>query len=779
MASLIGALRVTLSADTAEFTSGLSKAERAGQRTGAAIAKSLGGIKTVLGGLLAGVGVSTLAALASRALEYASSLGEVAQQLGITTDELQEYRYAASQAGIEQETMDKALAKLTLTIGKAATGSKQQIAIFDELKIKYRDVNDQVRTAGDLMPEIADALKGIEDPARRAAVETALFGKAGQQLDTLLSGGSAAMNELRDAAHELGIVLSAEQIRKADDTADKLAAIKQVLEARIAGVVADNATSILDLADALAVLAEKAIKALGAWAAFRNSMNARDTMYAKADASIAQRTNLTEPQKNFARRRARELIDGHLGIKDESAGGFLGAIGLRRTTVKGAPKPVATPPAQKPKPKPAATPLDDLDLSGGGGGGGRKKTAGAGKADRAAEDARRNQERYDEDIRSLQIEELRSRETMATEIKERSDLARQQLDLDYESQKAQVASDLAQKDITEGQAAKRLALLATIHNLQAEAIKQDEAADLLVEQYRYLDNLTDIQAERLQIESGLAKTARQRREIEMRILDLALKEQRDRQTRVLNDPNATESQRQGARDSLQAIDRKEPLLREQARRNTMSPLEGYLDSLPRTADEANEALENVAAGGIQSVVDGLADAATGAQSLGATFKNIANQIIADLIRIQIRKAIVSGLSSVIGALGGGMKIGGNTAGLESNFDAVLGTRAPGLAGGGIMSVGGKPGVDTNLLSINGVARARVSANERVAVLPEGMGMGGGGGANITITPSPYFNAVVEQQAARVAGPMAVAGSHMARQGAQSDMMARSRRRIPG
>lgn len=58
-------------------------------------------------------------------------------------------------------------------------------------------------------------------------------------------------------------------------------------------------------------------------------------------------------------------------------------------------------------------------------------------------------------------------------------------------------------------------------------------------------------------------------------------------------------------------------------------------------------------------------------------------------------------------------------------------------------------------------------------------MGGGGGVNVTITPSAYFDATVDNRAARVAGPMAVAGSHMARQGAQSDMMARRRRVIPG
>jgi len=58
---------------------------------------------------------------------------------------------------------------------------------------------------------------------------------------TLLDKGKGQIDGLRDAAERLGIVLSDEQINKADETADKLSALKQVLEARIAIAVTDNA----------------------------------------------------------------------------------------------------------------------------------------------------------------------------------------------------------------------------------------------------------------------------------------------------------------------------------------------------------------------------------------------------------------------------------------------------------------------------------------------------------------------------------------------------------
>ncbi len=203
------------------------------------------------------VGVSTITNAIKQGLEYASSLGEVAQQLGVTTDALQEYRYAGSQAGLSVEETDQALSQLTRRLGEAASGTKAQAEAFEKLGISVKDASGNVIDAGRAIPLIAEALRGVASPAERAALLMDLFGRSGQKLEPLLSQGAAGVNNLRDAAQKLGVVLSEEQIQKADDTADKLGALKQVLEAKIASSVADNAGSIVRLADSLAYLIDK------------------------------------------------------------------------------------------------------------------------------------------------------------------------------------------------------------------------------------------------------------------------------------------------------------------------------------------------------------------------------------------------------------------------------------------------------------------------------------------------------------------------------------------
>jgi hypothetical protein len=240
---------------SSEFDTRMKRIEDTARSTSSRVNSALAGLSTATKGIAAGVGVATLATLAQRSLDYASSLGETAQQLGVTTRDLQVYRYAASQVGVEQDAMDRSLAKLTQTLGKAALGAKGPLEAFQALGINVRDASGHVLTAGEAIPKIADALENVRDPAQRAAAEVALFGKAGQQLDTLLAGGSGQVGELALAAERLGIVLSDKQIQAADDTADKIASLKQVLEANVSKVVADNATAIYGYADSLTKLA--------------------------------------------------------------------------------------------------------------------------------------------------------------------------------------------------------------------------------------------------------------------------------------------------------------------------------------------------------------------------------------------------------------------------------------------------------------------------------------------------------------------------------------------
>ena len=190
----------------------------------------------------------------------------------------------------------------------------------------------------------------------------------------------------------------------------------------------------------------------------------------------------------------------------------------------------------------------------------------------------------------------------------------------------------------------------------------------------------------------------------------------------------------------------------------MGPMESYLASLPNTAAKANEALEAVAAGGVASIVDGLADAASGARSLADVFRQMSRQIIADLLRIQIQKAVVGALGGATGGAGLLARIGGVIAGARPAGGRALGgpvlagrTYRVGERGPELITMGAKGHVIPNNENPRGIAE---------------------------VVPSPYFDVVVDGRSARVAAPLAVQAASVGSTGAQTAMMRRQARRIP-
>ncbi|UZW54971.1 tape measure protein [Sphingobium sp. JS3065] len=419
----------------------------------------------------------------------------------------------------------------------------------------------------------------------------------------------------------------------------------------------------------------------------------------------------------------------------------------------------------------------DLPEATAGGGGGISKPDKA--AERAAEAARkraqREAERAAEALRRFTDDLARENADLISTTAELTGTIEAQRDADINQiETERMIRERAVRADEDIDAAKKQQLV-ELNNQNAESRKQlarqqaDEAIrdrTIRAEQMR-----NDLAIELMQLSADAARTARERRAVELRILEAQFNEE---ESRLRLEALSTDLEKAtAARLRLEQL----PAMREaataRAERSTQGPLEAYLDRLPKSAEDAREALERVQVDGIDGIVNGLADAATGARSLGDVFKQVTNQIIADLIRIQLQKAIVGGLSNVFGGIlgGGGSATGG--AGPVINTGAISRAMSglPKFNTGGSFRVGGAPGIDKNVIAF------KASRGEMVDIRRPGQDQGGGGVAHIV--PSPYFDVIVDERSAAVAAPMAVAGSVQARSAAGQDMARASRRRIPG
>ena len=173
------------------------------------------GIKVATGAAI-GLG-GALAGAAMKTASHADDVAKNAREAGISTEAYQELEYALGQAGIEQDTMNRILGRNTQRLGRAAEGNEKYADAYEDLGVNIHDANGELRSSEDVMDDVMVALADIEDPAVRAARAGELLGtRAGRELAGALDDGIEGIDDARQAAHDLGIVLGDETMDQAE-----------------------------------------------------------------------------------------------------------------------------------------------------------------------------------------------------------------------------------------------------------------------------------------------------------------------------------------------------------------------------------------------------------------------------------------------------------------------------------------------------------------------------------------------------------------------------------
>lgn len=802
---IIGALRVTLGFDTNQFEHGSGRARDIAKRDMESIRKDVSTVRTAIEGLGVTMLATEVVQATRRALDYAGSIKTVAAEAGVTKKELQEYRYAASQAGIAQKDMDDALKQLTKSMGAAKEGAKDQATLLREWGIALDDANGRAYLAGEILPRIAQKLAEIEDPAERAAKGAKLFGENYQKLDALLMQGRSGIEELRKRAQSLGLVLSDDLVDGADRANKKLTDLRNTLDVNFAKAITENANSIVALADALTKAAVAAINfatnyprvsaaLVGAGAGARfglpGAVVGGVAGFAVADIASAGsddgNMNLAyrRQQAVASRRRVQELRNTDQAAEDyaaERGGGPARNVAVelaaaeremqRQATLLWRAAQLQTAQLQNP----AAALVGDGALPTPNPGRTRK-----GPKDRTEELA----QRFRDELAGLYDDQLGLEQDRTTDLRERARIEHERNAAAFDAYNADVDSRVKQGELTAEQARELKLQRERNHELEKQAVNWPLDDALLAEETRISQASLDREREMLQIRASLATTARDRRAVQLELLENELRSVRLSAEEVLARHDSTEAEKalaQAKIDQLEKIRAGETL---RINRETMGPLESYFDSIPKTTAEINEAYENIAANGIRNMVDGLGEAAARTIKLKGLAGQLFNQMIADLIKFQIQQAagsasggggILGGLfklaGSVLGFRAGGTSSNNPSASIPSYDDATIG-----MATGGDMTILGRRGIDRNVLSLNGLPIANVSYGERLSIANDN------GGSRLATTvrvvKGDLFDVIVDQRAAAVAAPMAQQAESRGSIGAQVAVARQRAKSIP-
>lgn len=246
MATETERLLIALEARVNDFEKGMAKARQATDRATRDIERKFdaltGGVSARLRTLAkfaaAGLGGLTLVGLIRDAGRLADELGDTANQLGITTGELQALRYAALETGLSQEKLDTALDSLTRKLGDAVGGSQEAQAQFRALGVDIFDAQGRARAFGPVLEDVARKIKALPNPTDQSAASIDLLGKAGARALPFLDRVAGGLADLTQQASDAGRVMSDETVQalgEAHKELDRLGVRLTVIAGEFAG----------------------------------------------------------------------------------------------------------------------------------------------------------------------------------------------------------------------------------------------------------------------------------------------------------------------------------------------------------------------------------------------------------------------------------------------------------------------------------------------------------------------------------------------------------------
>ncbi|MBD3831859.1 MAG: hypothetical protein IE910_00690 [Brevundimonas sp.] len=594
-------------------------------------------------------------------LKMADDMANSARRIGIGTTALQEWRYVARKTGEDAAAVDADLEKFATKFAQAQAGiSKEASKPFARLLFDQSDLR-QMKDADEALEKVMDRIGALKNPNDRQAIAEQ-FGLG--SLATAAREGAEEVDRLRVEAAALGFVMDADIIKKGADAQGQLEDLSQVIGIQMAEAFINLSDEVLNftsqIADAINALSDFIDKS-------RVAKRVSGVGFGDALGMAASPMGLVKGLVKIGR----FAINGPNLVNSDALEDL--ASGTGRYAPQRTPRRLSTGGSPTLAALPGRTSND---------------------AQRAAEREARRAERVEQEIFRLRQRALGIADEELLTVQERFDLAKKQVEMEREAEARELESRLARKDITQAEF-DQLKLIQTQTATLEDRVSSDILTrDLADERLAKERALTDLTADLLSLQSSAARTSKERREIELRLLAMAQRRAReDLETELSRTPGLTDSDKQARRDALGQVQAAQSAA---VNCQTMSPLEAWRDQSLKTADEIAEAYENVAARGLDALNDGIVDAIMNSKDLGEVFSNVAKQILADLTSIAVRRSITEPLADMLfggNSAGGGAKSiaqaakgGGSSSWLSAAFK--MGRSFFGFSGGGYTGDGG-------------------------------------------------------------------------------------------
>lgn len=169
--------------------------------------------------------------MVQQSLATAEAMGVAAQKANMSAESYSALAWAAKMSNVEAGILAAGMRLLGRAMAEGdATPAGLALA---GLGIAAKETNGEMRPTIDVLMDVADAFQSTKDDANKTKVAMELFGRGGVEMVPMLNQGSAAMKAMMTDAEKLGIVISGDFAKSADQINDNLATLSDTVQGSV------------------------------------------------------------------------------------------------------------------------------------------------------------------------------------------------------------------------------------------------------------------------------------------------------------------------------------------------------------------------------------------------------------------------------------------------------------------------------------------------------------------------------------------------------------------
>ena len=201
-------------------------------------------LSTVAAGGLAAIGAGLV-----KAGQSADELNTLAKQTGLTTAEIQKFKYASDLIDVNLDDITGALRKMTKNMISTSAEVK---GAWETLGVSTTTASGKSKDAVDTFYEVLEALSDVRNETERDQLAMLIFGKSANDLAGIVDDGGKALKELGEEAEAAGLIMSQDAVDGANRFNDVIDQMKAKVTASLGKAFSENAEELIPAMESMA-----------------------------------------------------------------------------------------------------------------------------------------------------------------------------------------------------------------------------------------------------------------------------------------------------------------------------------------------------------------------------------------------------------------------------------------------------------------------------------------------------------------------------------------------